>query len=103
MPWRRPWAELGDGLQRNLVSGNPYRGANQFLLALLGFGSSWWLSFKQALAQGGSVRKGEQGTLVIFWKKLSFREEDPDGEAVLRRVPLLRHYVVFNLEQCEGM
>ena len=102
VPWRRPWRELGDGLQRNLVSRRPYRGINQLLLPLAGHGSPWWLTFKQALALEGCVRKGERGTLVSFWKQLSLKEDDA-GDRVVRRVPQLRHYVVFNLEQCDGI
>ena len=103
VPWRRPWREPGDGLQRNLLSRRPYRGINQLVLPLAGHGSPWWLTFKQALALEGCVRKGERGTLVTFWKQLSLREEDDAGEAVVRAVPLLRHYVVFNLDQCDGI
>ena len=57
---------------------------------------------KQALALEGLVRKGERGTLVTFWKQVSLRENDA-GEAAVRAVPLLRHYVVFNLEQCDDI
>ena len=103
MPWRRPWRGLGDGLQRNLVSHRPYRGINQLLLPLAVHGSPWWITFRQALALEGRVRKGERGSLVTFWKRLSLREEDDAGDAVVRAVPLLRHYVVFNLEQCDGI
>jgi len=39
VPWRRPWRELGDGLQRNLLSRRPYRGINQLVLPLADHGS----------------------------------------------------------------
>ena len=49
----------------------------------------------------GHVRKGEKGSLVIFWKRLLVADrEDPDKSRV---VPMLRHYTVFNVDQCEGL
>ena len=45
VPWRKPWrAEL----PLNLISGKPYRGINVFLLALAGYGSQYWLTYRQA-------------------------------------------------------
>ena len=51
----------------NLISKKPYRGINTFLLALAGYGSQYWLTYRQAQALGGNVRKGEHGTKIIFW------------------------------------
>ena len=63
VPWRKPWTS---GAPRNLVSRKEYRGINAFLLSCAPFKSSFWLTFKQAAAAGGSVRKGEKGYPVIF-------------------------------------
>jgi antirestriction protein ArdC len=107
IPWRRPWNALraaGSLRPRNAVSGSLYRGANWFLLGLLPYQHPVFLTFKQALALGGSVRKGEHGFPVIFWKLLEVTEENAaDADAVGRRVPLLRTYTVFNIEQCDGL
>lgn len=98
-----PWA-AGDGLQRNLVSSRPYRGSNQFVLSLRDFDSPWWLSFRQARALGGSVRRAERSAPVVSWKKLQLRDDERgDGEGVTRVVPLVRHHLVFNLEQCDAI
>jgi antirestriction protein ArdC len=51
----------------NLVSKKPYRGINIFLLALAGYGSQYWLTYRQALALGGNVRRGEHGTKIVFF------------------------------------
>jgi antirestriction protein ArdC len=66
-----------------------------------GYSSPYWLTFRQAEELGGSVRKGEKGTLVVFWKLLQVRDQDAPDE--VKRVPLLRHYFVFNLDQCDGV
>lgn len=111
-PWRRPWKVAGI-LPTNLKSGKPYRGINVLVLALSGFASPYWLTFRQAVEQGGRVRAGEKGTQVVFWKFLRTLKHDEDGaisasrdeagRPVMKRIPLLRHYTVFNLEQIEGI
>ncbi len=103
VPWRRPWAGA-DVQPQNLVSRRPYRGVNPFLLACTGFASPYWVTFKQAKALGGSVRKGEKSTPVIFWKR--WRTERIDSETGDREsveIPILRYYNVFNAEQCDGI
>ncbi|MEO8166228.1 MAG: zincin-like metallopeptidase domain-containing protein, partial [Betaproteobacteria bacterium] len=75
-----------------------------FLLAMQawdrGFGSDYWLTFKQAQKQGGQVKKGEKSSLVVFWKQYE-TEDRETGEEI--KVPVLRHYNVFNAEQCDGI
>lgn len=103
VPWRKPWRTIDGGAPRNLVSGKSYRGINVFLLGCAPYSSPAWLTFRQALARGGSVRKGEKGYPVVFWKWLDKRDRDEAGEDGHKRIPLLRYYTVFNLEQCEGI
>jgi antirestriction protein ArdC len=55
VPWRKPWRTLPPA---NLISKKPYRGINVFLLALAGYGSQYWLTYRQAQALGGNVRRG---------------------------------------------
>lgn len=97
VPWRKTWASMG-GMPRNLVSKKRYRGVNLFLLSLSSYESPFWLTYKQAIDLGGHVRKGEKSTLVVFWRML----EVVDRETGLPvKVPMLRHYRVFNSVQCE--
>lgn len=98
VPWHRPWRGGEAGHPRNLASGHHYRGVNVFLLTCSGFESPFWLTYRQAQTLGGYVRKGETSTPVVFWKWLQ-REDPQTGEA--ERHPLLRHYNVFNSEQCD--
>lgn len=104
VPWHKPWF---CGQPRNLVSGKPYRGINAFLLGLLtgpGQSSPFWLTFKQAKQLGGSVRKGEKSTMVVFWKTGTRKDRDTlddDGQPLERRFMLARYYRVFNLDQTD--
>ncbi|MGH7812580.1 MAG: ArdC family protein [Candidatus Binataceae bacterium] len=104
VPWRRPWTSAG--LPRNLVSKKPYRGINNFLLSASKYVSPFWLTYRQANELGSHVRKGEESTMVVFWKVENVKHEggDADNEETEekgRRRFLLRYYRVFNVEQCE--
>jgi len=100
-PWRKPWRTEAPA---NLVSKKEYRGINIFLLASQGYGSRYWLTYRQAQALGGNVKKGAHGSKVVFWKIDEYKKENEEtGETENRKSILLRYYVVFNLEQCEGI
>jgi antirestriction protein ArdC len=99
IPWRKPWRGGVEGIPTNAVSRRPYRGVNLFLLGMSRYSDHRWCSFKQAQELGGNVRKGEKSSCAIFWKML-----DKPGEGdKLERIPILRYYSVFNVEQCEGL
>jgi antirestriction protein ArdC len=104
VPWRRPWTSTG--LPRNLITKKPYRGINHFLLSASKFVSPLWLTMRQANELGGSIRKGEESTIVTFWKVDDAKQnetEDLDAEPKderNRRRFVFRFYRVWNLEQC---
>ena len=110
VPWHKPWASVA---VRNLVSQKEYRGVNTFLLGCMPYASPHWLTFKQAKALGGSVRKGEKGSPCVFWKWMKAKtveREDEDGNTITLvdgrnplGFPMLRQYTVFNSEQCDGI
>lgn len=99
VPWHKPWS-IQTGLPRNLVTQKPYRGINTFLLMSMGYESPNWLTFRQAVQLGGSVKKGEKSCPVVFWKPLQVTDEESDET---RKIPFLRLYHVFNVAQCEGL
>lgn len=105
-PWRQPWRADDQG-PRNL-DGHRYRGINVLLLIMEsmsnGYQSPYWLTFNQAKAKGGSVKKGEKSTVIVFWKKIMVREKnEATGKIEKKIIPMLRYYRVFNLEQTEGV
>jgi antirestriction protein ArdC len=106
VPWHKPWKSASEW-PRNFSSGKRYRGLNVFVLHMTaltkGYSSPYWLTFKQAKAKGGSVRKGESSTLVTFWKRIDKDVEKEDGTIEKDSYFLLRYYRVFNVEQCEGL
>ena len=108
IPWEKPWKSpryAGGPFPRNFYTGKPYRGINILLLWSSEYSSPFWLTFKQAQTLKGSVRKGEHGTPIVFYKQLpehAKKDEKAPGED--ERVPfVLCHYTVFNVEQCDGL
>lgn len=98
VPWRKPWNGVAN-VPTNFVSKKPYRGVNRILLDPIigGFTSSYWMTYKQATALGGNVRKDSKSSLATFWKFLDDRKNPG------KKIPFLRYYNVFNLDQIEGI
>jgi len=98
IPWHQSWTGQ---TPTNLITGFPYRGINTWLLVAKNYGNPFWLTYKQAIAKGGNVKKGEKGTMIVFWKSRTIQKESEANEA--ETIPLLRYYKVFNVEQCENV
>lgn len=99
VPWHKPWT----GLQSGAIShstGKAYSFLNQMLLGRPGEYITW----KQAKAEGGNVRKGERASTVVFWKQQKVKETDAQtGEEREKLIPVLRYFNVFHIDQCEGI
>ena len=113
LPWVQPWGTVGGAalsLPRNGITGRRYSGVNILLLwgAVIehDYPSQGWLTFKQALAAGGCVRRGERGTTVVFADRFTPKAEQEraarDGDEP-GKVSFLKRFTVFNLVQCEGL
>lgn len=116
-PWAQPWSSAAavPGLPRNAVTGRPYSGVNVLILwgaVIEGcYPSQDWLTFRQALAAGGCVRKGERGQTVFYADRFTPDREREGGEAQggeaqdgePRSIPFLKRFVVFNAAQCDGL
>lgn len=96
--WKKSWNSKTQA-PRNLVSKKLYNGVNIFLLASMRYQNPNWLTYNQAKALGGTVRKGEKSCPVIFW---SFTEKE-DADGTKRNIGFLRYYSVFNVAQINGL
>jgi antirestriction protein ArdC len=105
VPWRKTWNATSNQ-PKNLISKKEYRGVNVFILACMPYSSPYWVTFKQCQDKGGHVRKGEKSAPVIFWKWFDKKDtggDDGDNATVNGKIPMLRYYNVFNVEQVEGI
>lgn len=114
LPWVQPWGAADTNaplaMPCNASSGLRYSGINILILwgAVVewGFPGQGWLTFRQAQSLGGSVRKGERGTTVVYADRFV-----PEGERkraletgdTAYSVPFLKRFTVFNAAQCEGL
>lgn len=103
-------AAVSRGLPVNHATGVPYSGINVALLwaaaQAKGVERNEWLTFKQAQALGGSVRKGSKGVLCAFFRKLEVRDPAQPGgseDAEARSVAMLKPFWVFNVADVDGL
>ena len=112
IPWHQPWVAAGCGARAvSHVTKKPYSLLNQFMLGRPGE----YLTFKQVQKEGGKVRKGEKGHMVVFWKFVEDKsksgkktsEDETENEkskpVFKKKIPVLKYYTVFHIDQCEGI
>lgn len=118
-PWRRPWRSAqnvhGSALPVNATTGRHYSGVNIPLLWMSaeerGFSSDRWLTYQQAKAVGGQVRKGETSSMAIIYKPFEKQATDgndnklfdKDGNPVMESLAMLKPLQLFNVAQCDGL
>ncbi len=105
--YQPPFAALAaQGLPINPFTENQYQGVNipclWFYQQKKGFNSNHWATFKQWKEKGASVRKGEKGSTICFYKTLLIDEENEQGEDVTNKIPMMKLYTVFNAQQVDG-
>lgn len=104
-PWIKPWNESHTGaslaMPHNVGTGRAYSGINVMLLWMSGYSSNGWLTFEQAKKLGGSVRKGEKGTMVTLYKKIQITENKNTSEEKKKQIGMIKGFTVFNVEQCD--
>lgn len=109
----RPWApghnakDCGLPVIPTRACGTAYRGINVALLwgaaEMKGYRHQTWMTFNQAKALGGCVRKGERATPVVYWGTFKAQADDADdGEEGKARL-FAKSYSVFNVEQIDGL
>ena len=112
LPWVQPWdsATCGCTMPRNAGTARRYSGINVLILwaegIAKGYASQRWLTYRQTEAAGGNVRRGEKGTVICYAERFTPRAEaeaarGEDREA--RQVAFLKRFIVFNVDQCEGL
>jgi antirestriction protein ArdC len=107
-PWVKPWKGGNPNLPYNAVSQRHYSGINVLLLwntaFLKGYRHTSWLTWNQAKELGGHVRKGEHAEHIVYASTYAKKEHHEDtGEDEARKIPFLKFYTVFNVEQVDEL
>jgi len=106
-PWLAPWAS-GRVPPYNPITGLAYRSINSLWLDAQDYRDPRWLTAAQARALGASIRPGEQGTKLIYWKHRD-TQVVPGNNGQMRRIdsvlanPRAYLFTVFNAEQLAGL
>jgi antirestriction protein ArdC len=112
LPWVQPWdaGQAAVGLPYNVVSDRRYSGINILTLwhAVLtrGFRGHGFLTFRQAAALGGAVRRGERGIGVVYTRRAGTDASEPrkDGKGEPKGgFSFLKQFTVFSVDQCDGL
>lgn len=99
--WEMPWHKVGGGMPYNIASKKPYRGINIALLYMEGRSSAIWATYKQWKDKGFQVQKGEKGTQIVFFKPVSKKETNSEGNEEEKKFLIAKQYTVFNAEQTD--
>lgn len=109
-PFVQPWdARMDLGLPMNPTTGKSYRGGN--LLHLWALQTAWdvkdnrWMTYKQAMAVGAQVRKGEKASVIEYWDWSPVEEAKKSGdpELIAKAHPKVFFPRVFNASQIDGL
>lgn len=108
IPWKKTWKSSQFPI--NLETKKNYNGFNFWLLLIMQsekqYTSNVWATYRQIINAGGQVKKGEKSTMIVYWKVLEFlskTKKDKHGKPKKEKIPLLRYYNVFNLDQTTGI
>lgn len=107
IPWRKPWNAPGKGDIINYESRTPYHGINRWLLDRPGE----YMTFNQCRKNGGTIRKGEKGHLIVKYGMFVPKERKAEAERLKKEgkdisrleIPYIQHNWVFHISQCEGI
>ena len=110
-PWVQPWTGA-PGRRPLRHCGTAYRGINTLVLWMAatarGYASPYWMTYRQAEAIGGQVRRGETCSHAVLYKTVDAKEAEGDETAIesndassKRRV--LRSFAIFNADQIDGL
>lgn len=102
IPWKKLWVSKQGLPPMSLTTGKVYSGINQLILSCVAHDysdSPYFLTYKQAIARNGYIKKGEKGFPVVFFKRVENDEEDDKKKPYF----ILRYFTVFHLDQCEDI
>jgi len=102
LPWRKPW--IGGAMRpMNAVTGRHYNGGNLFLLSMLPYAQPAYMTFNQIKAAGATIKKGEEKKYVpVFYWNFIDKKDATTGKKTGDKFPMLRYFLVWNVEQVEG-
>ena len=109
IPWKQGYTTEA---ARNYCTGKTYRGINALLLSMTDHRHPYFMTYKQAQALGGHVRKGAKSEIAVYYqmryydpsrKKWLSASKDTTLPASCKVIPLLKYYRMFGIEDIEDI
>lgn len=103
--WMKPWVGGPQGLPINFSTQKAYRGMNLLYLGLLSnvTGSNLYITYNQAKALGGNIKKGAKGFPVFYFDVMKKTKSNKDGSETAEEIFFCRSYTVFSALDTEGV
>ncbi len=101
VPWKQPWVNF----PKNFSTGKPYQGINTLILNLEPRKCNLWGTVKQINDAGGRIKQGVgfKHKKIFFWTTKNTEKVDSLGEVTEGSFPVLKSYIVYNLEDTIGL
>lgn len=116
LDWKQPWLNCTAAALPENLNGRAYGGWNSLMLLMLQeekkYTTPVYMTFKQAMEEGVSVKKGETSFPVHFWnfsvkdresgERISiddYRKLSDSEKERYKVVPFIKYFNVFNVEQ----
>lgn len=105
-PWNKPWKSRAGagGIPLNKTTGKQYNGVNIVLLWSSAdehnFQTNEWGSFKQWADKKEFVKKGEKGTMIVYYDTIE--RPDKNDEDKIKKIPFIKSSYVFNRSQLQS-
>lgn len=130
IPWKKPWKRLlrggreypanyGTYLKEQTAPGTApnspyYSGINAMILSCFHYARPYYMTFKQAQAAGGQVKKGSKGTGLIYFEMVTAKQTDQPhpvtadkgpacDKAPVVAYPMIKPFYVFHISDIEGI
>lgn len=104
--WVAPWRAFSS-VDRNIETGNRYRGGNALLTSLTrfkrGYEHAAWSTYNGWGKLGRQVRKGERGLLLFYWNFSEKTVVAADGSSAKKRSVWAKGFTVFNYAQTDAL
>ena len=102
--WVKSWTDTGT--PKNFKRNKKYNGLNILLLWLAqekeSYRTSLWATFNQISALGGTVKKDEKGTRIVYTElKKYIKKDEKTGEEETKQYWFQKYYKVFNISQTD--
>lgn len=104
-PWQQSWETTNHStFPISAITRKPYNGINALILFFAAqkhqYSDNRWVTFNQVASKNGKIKKGSKGIKCMFYTPVEHESTDDEAN---KRPFVVKHFVLFNVEQTEGI